>query len=170
MRSALHHLLVFLGLFCFWIILSGKLDAFHLVAGGLCAALVTWVSGRLLYSELEEDGPGRQWLSFLPWWRVLLYAPWIGSEIVKANLAMVSFILGPSSRLKPRLLRFNPGLKTEVARFVLGNSITLTPGTLTLDISGGEYLVHALDESSAKSLLDGSIARKVAWCFGEERR
>jgi multicomponent Na+:H+ antiporter subunit E len=172
MRTAFHYLLVGLGLFGFWVVLSGKLDAVHLVMGGVCAVGVTALSGRLLYSELEAPAPPapRRWLSFLPWGRLALYLPWIGLEILKANLAMVPFILGPSSRLRPRLVRLRPGLSSEVASFVLANSITLTPGTLTLEHSDGEYLVHALDEAAAGGLLAGALSGKVAWTFKEQAR
>lgn len=167
-RTALHHVLVGAVLFGFWVVLSGKLDAVHLLMGLACAAGVTALSGGLLFTRVGE-GNERRWLSFLPWGRILAYLPWLAWETFKANLAMIPLILGPSSRLAPRIVRFRAGVQSDVARSTLGSSITLTPGTLTLDVtSDGEYVVHAIDEGSAEALLAGTMQAKVARTFGEE--
>jgi len=165
-RSALHHGIVWAALFGFWLVLSDHFDPAHLVLGAVSVTGVTLLSGRLLYTEV--DGGGRRWLTRLPWLRILLYLPWLEWEIVKANVQVLKLVLGPMDRVRPRVVRFRTGLETEVSRVTLANSITLTPGTVTLDLTGdGEYLVHAIDAPSAEGLLAGDMARKVAHTFGE---
>ena len=79
------------------------------------------------------------------------------AEIVKANLAVMRIILNPEAEPKPRLIRFESGLKDEGHRVALADSITLTPGTITCQLRGDEYVVHCLDESLAEGLTDGAL-------------
>lgn len=163
----LHLLLVWLLLFGFWIVLSGKLDGVHLAMGAFSASLVTWLSADLLFTR-NDDGR-RSWLAFIPWGRFLAYLPWLGWEIVKSNIQVLKLVFSPLSRLRPAVVTFRPELRSEVSRVFLANSITLTPGTITLDVDlRGVFLVHALDRSSADDLVAGGMGRKVAWVFREE--
>jgi len=165
-RRALHYAIVWLVLFGFWVVLSGHLDPVHLGMGVVCAAGITALSGGLLYTHV--DGAPDRYLTQLPWLRILAYLPWIGWEIVKANIAVLKLVLGPMSKVRPRVVTFRTGLSSEVSRVTLANSITLTPGTVTLDIDGnGEYVIHAIDGPSADGLLEGSMQRKVAHTFHE---
>lgn len=166
-RRALHLFIVWLGLFVFWVVLSGKLDAVHLGYGVASAAFVTWLSADRLFTRRDD---GRDfYLTFLPWGRLLAYVPWLGWEIVKANVQVLKLVFSPLSRLEPSVIRFRVDLKSELSKVVLANSITLTPGTVTLDVTGdGEYVVHAIDGPSADGLLEGAMQRKVAWTFKEE--
>jgi multicomponent Na+:H+ antiporter subunit E len=165
-RSLLHVLVVWIALFAFWIALSGKLDAVHLVMGAVTAALVTRLSSDLLFTRTDS---GRvYWLTFIPWGRFVAYLPWLAWEVVKANYQVLKLVLGPLSKLRPTVVSFKPPLSSEVSRAVLANSITLTPGTVTLDVGlDGVYHVHAIDEASARGVLDGAMARKVAATFRE---
>jgi multicomponent Na+:H+ antiporter subunit E len=159
--------MVWLGLLAFWIILSGKLDALHLGMGAASAALVCWLSADLLFTRM--DSGERKWLTFMNWGRQLAYLPWIVWEIVKANIQVLKLVLSPLSRLRPSIVSFKADLSSEVSRVVLANSITLTPGTVTLDLDlEGVYTVHAIDRAAAEGVLDGTMARKVAWTFGED--
>jgi multicomponent Na+:H+ antiporter subunit E len=165
-RHPLHVLAVWLGLFTFWVVLSGKLDPVHLAMGAGSAALVTWLSADQLFTRL--DSGERKWLTFIHWGRQLVYFPWIAWEIVKANIQVLKLVLSPLSRLQPSIITFKAELSSEISRVVLANSITLTPGTVTLDLDlEGVYHVHAIDRAAAEGVLDGSMARKVAWTFGE---
>jgi multicomponent Na+:H+ antiporter subunit E len=166
-RHAVHVFIVWLGLFALWVILSGMLDAVHLAMGAACSALVTWLSADLLFTRVDTGE--RRWLTFIHWGRFLAYLPWLGWEIVKANVQVLKLVLGPLSRLRPAIITYKaPDLSSEVSRVILANSITLTPGTVTLDVGlDGVYTVHAIDEGSAEGLLEGSMERKVAWTFGE---
>jgi multicomponent Na+:H+ antiporter subunit E len=79
---------------------------------------------------------------------------------------VTSLVLWPGG-IRSRVIRFRTHLQNEVAKVVLGNSITLTPGTVTVDIEGDLFTVHALSDTAAESVLDGDMERRVAWVFGE---
>ncbi|RMG18191.1 MAG: hypothetical protein D6729_07330 [Deltaproteobacteria bacterium] len=165
--GAKHHIITFVFLFGLWVVLSGKLDAVHLGMGVGAAAFVTWLSGGLLYSN-EGDGR-RRWLTDLPWPSIVfLYLPWLALEIVKANLQVLQLVLGPRGLLQPRLVRYRPRLKSEVALVTFANSITLTPGTVTVDIEeDGTFVVHAIDAATAAGLESGEMEERIAAVFRE---
>ena len=156
----MQRVLVFLALFAFWLILSGHYDPFHIGAGVVCAGLVT-----LLSSDLFTFGTGAR--SSFRIGRFALYVPWLLWEILQASLYVTWLVVRPSG-IRSRVIRFRTHLRNEVAKVVLGNSITLTPGTVTVDIEGDLFTVHALSDTAAESLLDGDMERRVAWVFGEE--
>ncbi len=156
----MQRVLVFLALFAFWLILSGHYDPFHIGAGVVCAGLVT-----LLSSDLFTFGTGAR--SSFRIGRFALYVPWLLWEILQASLYVTWLVVRPSG-IRSRVIRFRTHLRNELAKVVLGNSITLTPGTVTVDIEGDLFTVHALSDTAAESLLDGDMERRVAWVFGEE--
>ena len=77
-------------------------------------------------------------------------------EIVKANFTVVKLIMSSKYELEPVVIKFRTDLKTRPARILLANSITLTPGTITVSLSNDEYMVHCLDKSLAQGI-DKSI-------------
>ena len=78
---------------------------------------------------------------------LLTYWSWLGREIVAANIAVIRLIMKPDVDIEPRLVRVPVDLRSGLARCVFANSITLTPGTVTVDIESDGFLVHALDNS-----------------------
>lgn len=79
-----------------------------------------------------------------------------GEEIVKANLTMIHYLLSPQILPEPALVRFRTDLKTHTAQVLLANSITLTPGTITVEMKDGEYLIHCYDKTMGEGL-DSSV-------------
>ena len=77
-------------------------------------------------------------------------------------------ILHPRLPIEPALIRYTTGLEDPVAIVILGNSITLTPGTITADVQGNELTIHAMDAAAASGLAD--MERKIAAAFGVSRR
>ena len=71
----------------------------------------------------------------------------------------MQLILSPKMEVEPKLVRFRTDLKTDLARVILANSITLTPGTITVTLEGDEYLVHCLDKSMAEGMDDSIFVR-----------
>ncbi len=94
--------------------------------------------------------------------------PWLLYQVVVANLHVVYLILTPS-QIHPQIVRFRTTLTSELARTTLGNSITLTPGTVTLDVEDDEFVVHALSDKVARDLLSGAMEQRVARIFRESR-
>ena len=157
----LRRLAVFLILFAFWLLLSGHYDLFHLSLGLICSLLVAFVSHDLLIENIS----GLKRLKKT--WRFVLYVPWLIYQIVVANLHVAYLILNPKA-IDPRIVRFKTRLKSQFSMVTLGNSITLTPGTITMDIIDGEFVVHALSKKVADDILTGEMERRVAHVYLED--
>ena len=140
-------------LFVFWILLSGKLDAFHLGAGLLASLAIGFATCRLYALRPTIVAETRHPFFVIPWLRFATYLPWLAWQIIVASIQVAKLVLRPTLDIDPRLIRFEKKLPHNMARTVLANSITLTPGTVTLDVRADEYLVHALTGEAADSLL-----------------
>lgn len=143
-------------LFAFWLLLSGHYQPFHIGAGLACAAAVLWLARRMDVMDHEGHpihlGAG-----------VLRYWPWLAWEIVKSGWSVSRVILQPSLPIEPQVLRFRPSQRTDVGLTVHANSITLTPGTISIEVAPGEFVVHALTRESAAGTGAGSeMDRRVA--------
>jgi multicomponent Na+:H+ antiporter subunit E len=149
-------MVVFLACCILWLVLSGSTALLHILFGAAAAALVAWMNrGDELLSEWLWGFPG-----------MLRYAPWLFAEIVKANLQVARLVLDPRLPIDPVIVTFDSVLTSPLARTTFANSITLTPGTITLDVDGSSFTVHAITE--AMSDLSGSaMERRVAAVFGE---
>ena len=146
---------LFVFLFGVWLLLSGHYTAQLMTSGALSSLGVVLLVAHL--GILDDEALPIQ-LGIRPF----LYAPWLMKEIVLSNLAVAKVILTPSLPIHPRILRVDASQKTDVGRVTYANSITLTPGTVTLDASDGKLLVHALTTESAEGLLAGEMDRRVA--------
>jgi multicomponent Na+:H+ antiporter subunit E len=144
-------------MFAFWVVMSGMFDAFHLSLGVVSCLLVAHFShGLLLYGDPKGWGRGA--------FGILFYLPWLFWDILVANLQVTYIVLHPRmlDLIDPQLVRFKTTLKRPVSKVTLAQSITLTPGTVTVDIEEDEFLVYALTESAAKSLAGSSMERRIA--------
>ena len=141
-------------LFAVWLVLSGHFDPLHLAFGLVCSALVAQCSSGLLLT----DKPSLHLLAAT--WGAVRFLPWLLYEIIVANLHLVYLVCRPQ-RLRPQIVRFRTQLRGDVAKVFLGNAITLTPGTITLDIDGDEFIVHAVSDVSAASLRTGEMERRI---------
>jgi multicomponent Na+:H+ antiporter subunit E len=157
----LRRLAVFVILFAFWLLLSGHYDLLHLSLGLICSFLVASVSHDLLIENISGSKRFRKTLRFVS------YVPWLIYQIVMANLHVAYLILKPTA-IDPRIVRFKTRLRSQFSMVTLGNSITLTPGTITMDITDGEFVVHALSKKVAEDLLSGEMERRVAHVFLED--
>ncbi len=168
----IHFLLLTANLFIFWFVLSGMTDLVHLLMGLVSAVAVTIVTRPLLLMPWGADRAGRLPAWDLPWLRLFTYWPWLAWQIIQANLQVALLVLHPRMPIKPQLVRFRKPLPGSVAHMILANSITLTPGTITVDLEGDEYIVHALSDEAARSLLpsvgEGEMQRRVGAVFEEQ--
>jgi multicomponent Na+:H+ antiporter subunit E len=149
-----------------WLIFSGKFDALHLGYGVLSIVLVMILCRGLVASR--SDPEANEVFFRIRWPRAAFYPVWLLWQIVVANLQVAWLIVHPRMPIDPILLRFHSGLRSDLAKVTLGNSITLTPGTFTLRIEDDCFLIHSIHERLAAGLLDGSMQRQVAAVFGEE--
>jgi multicomponent Na+:H+ antiporter subunit E len=141
-------------LFAFWLLLSGYFVPFLLTMGALSAVAVAMLGRRMDLVD-HEGHPIR--LS----WRLILYWPWLFKEIVKSAWDVSCIILNPRLPISPTLVRAKTSQKTTVGVVTYANSITLTPGTISVDVKQGEILVHALTREAAAGLLEGEMDRRV---------
>jgi len=135
------------GLFAFWLLLSGKTDAFHLGAG-VAAAIGVALGSRGAFRNEQAGALSR--LQIRPGW--LPYFLWLFGAILVSAIQVARAVLAPVLRVRPGIVRFRDGLPHAAARTVLAHSITLTPGTVTLDSEDGELTVHAFDGASGEEL------------------
>ncbi len=149
-----------------WMVFSGKFDLQHLSYGVLSIALVFLLSHQLLTGA--GTPASREMFQGLRMGRALRYPFWLVWQILLANVQVAWIVINPKMKIDPVLVRFRCGMQGDLAKVVLGNSITLTPGTFTLRIRGDEFLVHAIRPDLAAGLIDGSMQRQVAAVFGEE--
>ena len=139
-----------------WYLLSGKADLLHLGMGVVTAVLI---SAR--YYNFQRN------VKF-PVLRFVLYIPWLLIQVIQSNLHVAKLVFSRPSRISPRFVRQTmTGIDDERAQVVLGCSITLTPGTLTVNIDENSMLVHALDDQVADDLEEKHIERRVRRVFEE---
>ena len=97
------------------------------------------------------------------------YSLWLLKELVLANIDVVKATVRPELRIDPKVISFVFRADNPMAKVLLANSITLTPGTVTINVTPeGIYEVHALTDGAAEGLLSGAMPRKVAELFGEK--
>lgn len=153
-------IVLFAALYATWLLLSGHYTANLMIYGALSCAGVVAIAMHLGIVD-DEAVP----LQLLP--GHVSYLPWLAKEIVLSNLSVARVILTPSLPIHPRIVAIEVSQKSEVAQVIHANSITLTPGTVTLDARNGRFLVHALTTHSAEGLLSGEMDRRVASLEGE---
>jgi len=147
----------FLVMLGFWVVMSGMFDPFHFSLGVFCCLLVAHFSHNLLFY-----GEPRRWGRGI--FGILIYLPWLFWEILLANLQVAYIVLHPRmlELIDPQLVRFKTILKRPISKVTLAQSITLTPGTITVDIEEDEFLVYALTDGAAKSLPGSAMEQKIA--------
>ena len=140
-------------LFVFWVILSGKIDTFHLAAGALSSVAIAVATCWLYALSPPLGAAGRHPFWTFPWIRLVGYVPWLATQIVISSVQVAQIVLSPKMKIRPTVVKFDYPLPHNIARATLANSITLTPGTVTIDVRGDEYVVHALTDDAAEPLL-----------------
>ena len=137
-----------------WLLLSGR-TAPLLLGLGLASVLAVVLIARRMDVVDPEVHPIH--LS----WKAIPYWPWLLVEIFKANIDVARAIVRPRMPIRPTLLRVKGGQKSDLGRVIYANSITLTPGTVTLAVDGETLEVHALTPGAAEGLLSGEMDRRV---------
>ncbi len=146
--------------FLFYLVLAGGISTYGLVTGAITAGIVTitlgaitlWFPPRIRYTPIR----------FL---RAFIYIPYLLIAITRANLDVSRVILHPKLPIDPRVVRYHPAVYGPFPLATLGNSITLTPGTLSMRIERGELLVHTLTEDARTDLIEGGLERAVRFLF-----
>jgi len=141
-------------LFLFWLLLSGSTEPFLVGAGAASAGAVVWVGHRMAVID-REGHPIHLGAGAFTYW------PWLLKEIVKSAWDVSKIIVNPRLPVSPRMVRVTTSQQTVVGVVTYANSITLTPGTISMEVADGSIVVHALTEEGAASLAEGDMDRRV---------
>jgi len=149
-------------LFIFWLLLSGFLEPLLLSFGAVSVIIVLYVLKRMdeVDEERQKTGTGFQ---------LIRYLPWLFVEIVKSSIQVTKLIWGPSEKLSPVLEKISAQDVPMESRVLYANSITLTPGTLSVDLEDGEVTVHALQKASIDELKKGHMQNKITGLWGKNK-
>ena len=142
--------------FAGWVLLSESFDPVHLALGfavSFGVALLNTPNGRSPFLGIRWSG-------------LLLYVPWLLVRILRSGIHLSWLILHPRLPIDPKMLCVRTNLQHPAGVVVLGNSITLTPGTITADVNSTELFVHAIDDASAADVTTLKMERKIASAFG----
>lgn len=163
-RSFSTYVAMFFIMLAVWCVMSGKFDALHLGLGVVSSALVSYFSVDLLFAKSLSGKSIRGAYGFLA------YLPWLLYEIFLSAVHMMYLSFHPRmlELIDPQVIRFRSRLKGDLAKVTFANSITLTPGTITVYVNyHGDFSVHAINRFSGESL-PGEMERRIARAFGEE--
>ena len=155
---------MFILLFLFWIILNGRLTLDVVVFGLAISAGLTLFTRKFLGLSRDRD---REFFS--EWRRLAAYVFYLIGEVIKANFAVIRRILTFSEPPDPVLVKFDSDIKGGTAKALLANSITLTPGTITVDIDGDDFMVHALEREYAVDIDRSGFVERLEAMEGEKR-
>jgi multicomponent Na+:H+ antiporter subunit E len=142
-------------LYIFWLLLSGFFNAFLMSSGVGSALAVVWFARRMDIVDREAH-PIHLSLQTLSYW------PWLIKEIIRSGWDVSKIILNPKLPISPTLVRFKPTQKSTVGLVIHANSITLTPGTITIEADANEFFVHGLTQSGAMGVIDSEMDRRVS--------
>ena len=150
----LHALSLGLVLFCLWLLLSGFFQTLLISLGVASVVSVVWIAHRM--DVIDHEGHPIHLTM-----RAFLYWPWLIVEIIKANIDVARVILRRKMPINPSLVEVKSTQETELGQVVYANSITLTPGTVTIAIDKDIMTVHALTGGAAEDLESGKMDRRV---------
>ena len=139
-----------------WLLLSGLFDNLLILSLGLASVLF------VLYIAHRMDVINHEGHPFHLRWRAVTYWPWLMWEIVKANIDVAKIIISPKMEIQPHLFEVDASLSSELGHVIYANSITLTPGTVTVDLDDGVLRIHALTKDAADGVKSGEMNKKVA--------
>lgn len=147
-----------MALFVVWVSLSASFKWMHLGLGLICSFAVAWVN----------SGHSPFVPKFRLWLRILLYLPWLFYKIIQSSLHLSKLILSPALPIVPQLITVESKLRHHGAVVLLGNSITLTPGTITVEVDRNKLIVHSLDNVLSEDVANKHIESKIADIFMDE--
>lgn len=141
-------------IFAFWLLLSGHTEPLLIVLGIISSLLTIFLASRMKVID-SESYP----IELLP--RLFRYYFFLAKEIVLANLDVIKRILKPGNSISPKVVRLPAKQRSDLSKVIYANSITLTPGTVTMDLANNELQVHALSEEAADDLATGRMADTI---------
>ncbi len=146
-----------------WVAWSWHFEPLILGFGAGSVLLTVFTAHRL--GVLDEEGAPVEWTG-----RLLLFIPWLAWQVVLANIAVARLILSPKIPIEPHLIRLPANQRTVLGQTIHANTITITPGTISLDLRDSVILVHALDRIFADQDDSGASDRMICWLEGSNNK
>lgn len=164
----LHLTGMFIVLFAFWMGLAGRTETKFIIYGIITSAVTAWITYPLLLVD-NKDGSKKYFIFGVSIPKFISYAFWLLWQLVLANLDVMKATTSENLAIDPKVVRFYFKADNPMASVVLANSITLTPGTVTINVTDdGLFEIHALTVGAAAGIYDCGMQKKVAWLFGEK--
>ena len=143
-------------LFGLWLLLSGHYTPLFFFLGGLSTVIAVFFAHRM--DVFDDEGVPVIHLSRKIW----TYLPWLIWEVARSNLAVALIVLRPTLRISPTVIKFRARQRTDLGRVIMANSVTMTPGTITVAVTGSDLHVHALYREAIDGIEEGDMNRRVA--------
>lgn len=163
-----HLISMFILLFIFWMILSGRSETKFIIYGVITSAVTIWLTYPLLLVS-NKDKTKKYFVFGINPIRLISYFFWLMWQLFLANMDVLLATTGQEMAIDPKIVRFYYRNDNPMASVMLANSITLTPGTVTINVEeDGLFEIHALTPGAAEGVLDDTMARKVSELFDSE--
>lgn len=162
LRLGVERIFPVLTLLVFWMALTVSVFYLNIFLGLICSILTAFIAVRMLTQNLYRAVT----LSVLG--RLPVFTMVMMWNIIRANIEVALIVLNPRLPINPRIFNFKTRLEGDFSKVVLANCITLTPGTVTVDIQDDMLYVHGLTAHNEESLIGGELERIVAWLFGQK--
>lgn len=154
----------FLTLLLFWILITGRVHWQHLLVGILCSFGIAHFNQDILL--VPEERPLFLKTTIKKW---IIYFYILVVEVFKANWGVAAIVLNPKLDISPGFVKFRTDVKKPMNRVILANSITLTPGTLTIEVEDDVYIVHAITRANAEDVATWSMMDRLIEIEGMEK-
>ena len=165
----LHRISLAILLYAFWLLLSGNTEPKFLIYGILTAAIASWTCYPLLLVP-NQDNSKKYFLFNINPFKLIYYFFWLMGQLILANIDVLKATVTPELKINPCVVKFRYTIDNPLGKVILANSITLTPGTVTLNMTkDGVYDIHALTNVASEGVQDyESMPSKVAWLLGQD--
>lgn len=147
---------MFFVLFAMWLIFNGRITGEIVIIGLVLSLLIYLFMLKFMGLNIKTE-----WRSIQKVPRVVRYIIVLVVEIIKANFQVLRFIYSPKLEVEPELTTFQPKVRSDLGKAVLANTITLTPGTITIHVKDNTFMVHCLDSSLKEGLADSSFEKQI---------
>ena len=146
----------FLMLYTFWVLITWRLDYQYLITGFVAAYFLTRFNNSLILQPKERFAINKGTIPML-----VRYLGYMIVAIVKANIDVAKIVLQRKMPISPGLVKFRSEVQKDFTKVMLANSITLTPGTLTIDLEDDVYVVHCLTRENADEVVNWDMEKEL---------
>ncbi len=159
-RPGVHAIGLAVGLAFVWTLLSGHFEALMIGFAVLSVGLSIFIAMRM--DVVDHEG-----VPVHLTWSTIRYLPWLALEVVKANIDVAKRVVDPKLPIAPALFETKASQRSDLGQTIYANSITLTPGTVSVDLVPGAIRVHAISREGAEALEEGEMDRRVRRLEGD---